>query len=121
MTPDLLRRMMPLLGQDKSESAQPSGGDLLRIEVPSRLSERYWAKATRYHFWYSVIGLAIGALSLSLGVTLLFHGIIGRTNWTASVLGVHSELSDAASGVVFGVIGLLIVAVTKYQIKLRSK
>jgi len=95
--------------------------DVHRLEVPDRLSENYWHSATKYQFWYSTVGLVIGTLCVLSGVILFLHGVGGTTNWTTSVLGAKSELSDAAPGVVFGVLGLFIIWVTRYKVKAKTK
>ena len=107
-----------------SQSRRPSprgGREPLPIEVPSRLSERYWGTATKYQFWYSVLGLVLGLICVLAGLTLVLHGIGGSTSWTADILGAKSELSDATPGVVFSVLGLFIIWTTRYRVRGRSK
>jgi len=97
------------------------GEDSLHIKVPSRLSEQYWTKATQYQFWYSTLGLVLGALCVVLGVVLFFHGIAGTTSWTMNVLGAKSQLSDAAPGVAFAVLGLFVIWATRFNVESKTR
>jgi hypothetical protein len=106
---------------DTAAHGTGSAKDTLRIEVPNRLSEQYWNRATQYQFWYSVIGLIIGAVCVILGVALFFHGIIGSTSWTANIPGAKSELSDAAPNVIFAVLGLFVIWATRFKVRIRTK
>lgn len=102
--------------RDESEAR-----DTHRLEVPGRLSENYWNRATTYQFWYSTVGLIIGTICVLSGVVLFFHGVGGTTSWTTSVLGAKSQLSDAAPGVIFGVLGFFVIWATRYKIKTKIK
>jgi hypothetical protein len=79
----------------------------------------YIAKATRYEFLYASMGLVVGIICVVAGVVLFLHGIVGSTSWTAKVLGAESQLSDAAPGVVFGILGFFVVYVTRFKLRLR--
>lgn len=91
------------------------------VQPPQGLSENYWLQVTRYHFWYSLAGLFLGFVCMLLGVGLFLNGIAGSTSWVASALGMESSLSDAAPGAILFVVGLFVVFVTKFSIKLKDK
>lgn len=111
--------------EDKASASRAegsrSGGGRFEIDVPSRLSERYWGTATKYAFWYSILGLVVGLACVLAGVVFVLHGVGGGTSWTADLLGLKSELSDAAPGVVFGILGLFIIWATRFRVRGRSK
>jgi len=46
--------------------------------------------------------------------------VIGSTSWTAEFLGFRSEISDAGPGLVIAVIGLFIIVITKFGIKVTK-
>jgi hypothetical protein len=48
------------------------------------------------------------------------HGVAGHTSWTASLLGLHSNVSDAAPGVVLFIVGLFMIWATKPKVKLKD-
>jgi hypothetical protein len=88
-----------------------------KIEIPFFAVDEVWKKAAQYQFWYSVLGLIVGTICVVGGIILFIHGIVGRTSWTASVLGMNSQLTDAAPGSIFGILGLFIIWVTKFKVK----
>ena len=76
--------------------------------------------ALLFEFLYSTLGLITGVIFLVAGVILLVHGVGGTTSWTATVLGLESELSDAAPGTIFAIAGLATIFVTRYRVKVRK-
>jgi len=86
-----------------------------RAEGP--MDGRTMKEAIRFHFLYSMCGLVIGVLCIGGGVTLVLLGITGNTHFVADLFRVHSEVSDASPGVVLCFVGLLIVFVTRYEVR----
>jgi hypothetical protein len=74
-----------------------------------------------FQFIYSLAGLTIGSLCLVLGTFLLYSGVVGSTSWTANILGFASELSDAGPGLVIALIGLFIIFITRFGIKVTKQ
>jgi hypothetical protein len=92
------------------------------IVVPGSHDDReLYRRAAKYQFWYSVLGLLVGIICVVAGMLLLLHGIAGHTSWTASILGAKSELNDAAPGVVFAVLGLFVIWVSRFGISVAGK
>ena len=81
-----------------------------RIPQPSA---RY--DTSRYHFWYSTLALATANLCIVCGAILFLNGITGHVAWASKVLGLTTQLNDAAPGVVFVVVGFLIICVTRFR------
>ena len=69
------------------------------------------------HFLYSFGGLIFGVACIVGGVLLFINGISGSTNWTTKLLGVESEITDAAPGAILFVLGLLVAYATRFVIK----
>ncbi len=82
--------------------------------------ETFWRRASVFQFMYSISGLVLGLACVIGGMVLLIHGIAGSTNWTAKILGLESEISDAAPGTLLFVVGVLIVWITRFIIKARK-
>lgn len=78
-----------------------------------------WREATSYEFTYSIWGLATGVFLALVGVVLLIHGVAGSTNWTTKLLGAESEISDAAPGVILFIVGLFVVYITRFKVKVK--
>ena len=78
-----------------------------------------WREATRYEFTYSIWGLVAGVFLALVGVVLLIHGVAGSTNWTTKLLSAESEISDAAPGVILFIVGLFVVYITRFQVKVK--
>lgn len=94
------------------------------IEVPSDPGERrFWGRLARLQLAYSLAGLTVGVICVAGGILLFYHGVTGSTSWVGSVIGVgvRSGLSDAAPGTVLFVVGLLVVWITRFQIRIRGK
>jgi hypothetical protein len=75
--------------------------------------------AVRYEFIYSVLGLALGMACVVFGSVLLIH--LGNTantkSWKATFLGFHSSAYGVPAGILFVLVGLFIVAITAYRLK----
>ena len=75
------------------------------LELPPDPHER--------HFW--------GRLALlQLIYALFFHGVAGSSSWVGQVIGVQSKHSDAAPGTVLFVVGLAVVWLTRFTVRVRQ-
>lgn len=92
----------------------------IHLEVPAgSVSEEFWRKALYFKFIYSITGLLVGFSCMIIASILFLNGIYGSSNWTASVLGIESNLNDAAPGTILFVIGFLIIIATRLRIKTK--
>lgn len=90
-------------------------------QIPIDAKERdLWKRVTLFQLIYSVCGLILGFVCILGGVVLFLHGITGSTSWIAKFIGVESNLSDAAPGAVLFIVGLLIVWITRFNLKTRK-
>ncbi len=48
---------------------------------------------------------------------MCLNGVAGSTSWTAKVLGLESNLNDAAPGVVLFLVGMFMVFITKPKVR----
>lgn len=71
----------------------------------------------RYKFIYSVIGLVLGLACILTGLLLGLAGVTGHTTFTASLIGLNTNLTDAAPGVVVFVVGIFMVWITRFKVK----
>lgn len=69
---------------------------------------------------YSIIGLVGGLLCILSGIILFILGISGSISWTASLLGARSELIDATPGGLLSIIGIVVIFLTRYKIKIKK-
>lgn len=76
-----------------------------------------WNRATLLHFWYSISGLVLGIVCVIIGMILTLRGVTGSSSWTAKFLGLRSEITDAAPGVIFGLLGLFVIWITKFNVQ----
>ena len=70
---------------------------------------------------YSLAGLILGLACVVGGIVLFFHGVAGSSSWVGQFIGVQGRLSDAAPGTVLFVVGLLVVWVTRFDVRLRAE
>lgn len=75
-------------------------------------------RSLRQRFIYSMAGLVVGLVCIVGGMALFLNGVAGSATWTAKIMGGDSTLSNAAPGVILFVVGLLIVLITRYKMKL---
>lgn len=67
-------------------------------------------------FAYSVCGLLLGLVCILTGLALGLAGVAGHTNFTASLLGLNTQLTDAAPGVVVFVVGIFMVFISRFKV-----
>jgi len=92
------------------------------LAVRSKLAEknpRLVEQLSKHQLVYSVLGLVLGLACIFGGVVLFLHGVTGSTSWTARILGAESQITDAAPGAVLFIVGLFVVFVTRYVVKVR--
>jgi hypothetical protein len=70
---------------------------------------------------YSILGLVVGVVCVLGGIVLFIHGITGSSSWVVKFLGLESNISDAAPGVILFIVGLFIVFITRYVVTVRDK
>lgn len=78
------------------------------------------AELSKHHLIYSILGLVLGFTCIVGGIILFLNGIAGSTNWTAKILGAESKINDAAPGTILFIVGLFIVFITKYKMKIKK-
>ncbi len=93
---------------------------ILTIDISAKVPSKIMELLSRHQLIYSIAGLVLGGIAVIGGIILFFFGITGSTTWVATILGAKSELNDAAPGALFVVIGLLIVFVTRFNIRVRN-
>ena len=69
---------------------------------------------------YSLAGLVLGLACIIGGILLFFHGVAGSSSWVGEVIGLKSKLSDAAPGTVLFVVGLAVVWLTRFAVRVRQ-
>jgi len=75
-------------------------------------------QAVKGEYQYAKLGLVLGLATIIGGVLLGLHGVVGHTSWTAKVLGLQSQINDAAPGVVLFIVGIFFVFITKPRVDL---
>jgi hypothetical protein len=94
---------------------------LAALELPPNPRERhFWGRLATLQLIYSLSGLVFGLACIVGGIALFFHGVAGSSSWVGEVIGVQSKLSDAAPGTVLFVVGLAVVWVTRFAIRVRQ-
>jgi hypothetical protein len=81
--------------------------------------QEFYRQALRHKFIYSMTGLFLGLVCVIGGIVLFLSGVAGSTNWTAKIIGSQSTMTDAAPGAILFVVGLFVVLVTRYNVKVK--
>lgn len=76
--------------------------------------------ALRYKLIYSMAGLFLGLACIVAGAILGLFGAVSKTSWTAEFLGLSSKLTDATPGIVVFVVGIFIVLITRFGLKVKT-
>lgn len=74
-------------------------------------------RIVRYQFIYSIVGVIFGASSMIVGSILLYLGLSGSSSFTTKLLGADISITDAGPGTVLFIVGLLVVFITKFDVK----
>ena len=91
------------------------------LELPADPRERhFWGRLAVLQLIYSLAGLLFGLACIVGGILLFFHGVSGSSSWVGEVIGVKSNLSDAAPGTVLFVVGLAVVWLTRFAVRVRQ-
>ena len=92
-----------------------------RLDLPSTLQDaKTYRLLSLYQFVYSLCGLVLGLACLAGGVLLFLNGVAGSASWTARILGVESQVSDAAPGAILFIVGLFVVFVTRFTVRVQK-
>ena len=87
---------------------------------PDPKARQLWARLAHLQLIYSLAGLLVGLGCIVGGLGLFLHGVYGSSSWVGDFIGVKSRLADAAPGTVLFVIGLLVVWLTRFSIRVRQ-
>src|SRR5712671_7571413 len=91
------------------------------LELPPDPRDRhFWGRLAMLQLIYSLAGLVLGLACIVGGILLFFHGVAGSSSWVGEVIGVKSKLSDAAPGTVLFVVGLAVVWLTRFAVRVRQ-
>ena len=91
------------------------------LELPPNPRERqFWARLARLQLIYSLAGLVFGMACIMGGIGLFLHGVVGSSSWVGNFIGVQSQLSDAAPGTVLFIVGLAVVWLTRFAVRVRQ-
>lgn len=91
------------------------------LELPPNPRERhFWGRLAVLQLIYSLAGLVLGLACIVGGILLFFHGVAGSSSWVGEFIGVQSKLSDAAPGTVLFVVGLAVVWLTRFAVRVRQ-
>jgi hypothetical protein len=92
------------------------------LELPPNPGGRnFWQRLVLLQLIYSLAGLVLGLACVIGGILLFFHGVAGSSSWVGEFIGVQGRLSDAAPGTVLFVVGLLVVWLTRFDVRLRAR
>jgi hypothetical protein len=104
--------------EQKQVKATPERVENLRQGGSS--SERVIRTAIVGEYIYSITALTLGLAAIIGGCVLGIYGVVGHTSFTASLLGLNTNMNDAAPGVILFVVGLFMIWATRPKIKLRD-
>ena len=101
----------------RSEGGEQGTPPVASAEVGSGPAQ-FVGQVVAGEYAYARMGLPLGPACIIGGVVLGLNGVAGSTSWTASVLGLESNINDAAPGVVLFIVGVFFVWITKPKVKI---
>jgi hypothetical protein len=91
------------------------------LELPPEPRERqFWTRMARLQLIYALAGLIFGMACVVGGLGLFLHGVYGSSSWVGSFIGIQSKLADAAPGTILFIVGLMVVWLTRFSVRVRS-
>ncbi len=92
------------------------------LELPARPGEgKLWRRLAQLQLVHSLAGLLVGFTCVVGGIGLFFHGVAGSSSWVGRFIGLESRLSDAAPGTILFVVGLIIIWVTRFEVRVEGR
>ena len=65
---------------------------------------------------FSVLGVIVGMLLIALGAVVAYLGLTGDFNLISELLDINGEEINASAGVIFAVMGIVIIWATRYKV-----
>jgi hypothetical protein len=97
-----------------------SGPRLDRVDISKKVSPTVQKKLIAQQFAVSMVSLVLGALATTAGVVLTMLGLTGTIQWSFSGFGINSKLANASPGIFLCVVGVLIIALNRFVVKIRG-
>jgi hypothetical protein len=111
----------PIISEELKRIMTDTSGIACEVEIPYNFRDPLTYRLfSQYQLIYSLAGLVLGLVCILGGTVLFLNGVVGSTSWTAKILGAESNISDAAPGTVLFIIGLFVVLVTRFNIKVKK-
>lgn len=90
------------------------------LQLPKKSVDKKLAnKLSKYQMIYSTLGLIGGIVCIFGGIYLFILGISGNISWITKITGIESNISNAAPGAILFIVGLFIIWITKFKVKLK--
>lgn len=74
----------------------------------------------RQEYRHAALGMGLGLACIVGGCVLGIAGVAGHTSWTAKVLGLNSNLTDATPGVILFIVGVVTVFITRPKVNISD-
>ena len=101
------------------DGGERSGARLDRVEMTGNVPAAVQEAALRHQYRVAIAAFALGLIAILAGAALIAAGLSGAVSWSFSAFGVRSRLADASPGVVFCVAGVLVIALNRFDVRIR--
>lgn len=107
---------------DKNSEHRASGKPSSHTQLEETLltadtSPKVATTAMKYQLAYSILGLVLASALAILGLVLVVHGATSKTSWTAELLGLRMQVTDAVPGVTLMFLAVFLGLGTRYVVK----
>jgi uncharacterized membrane protein len=100
---------------------ETDGGDPNLLEISGSVSQKNVVRLSRHHLYYSLAGLLVGFVCILGGIALLLVGVTGAVDLGITFGQSKGSLSGAAPGVFLFVVGVGIVFITAFGVRILAK
>lgn len=104
----------------KVKASETSSSSDAAIIQSLKMDEIILKRTTLYQFIYSILGWLLGFSCVVGGILLFFYGISGNSDMKGAVGGFNITVTNAAPGTILFIIGIFVVWVTRFKIKVKS-
>ena len=93
---------------------------LRRIDISGSVPPDIQRDLIRQQYVVSMAAMTLGAIAIVCGAALTWLGLEGTIQWSFSAFGVKSKLADAGPGALLFVVGVLIIALNRFSVRIRK-
>jgi hypothetical protein len=118
--PSVTRKGATVEEERRSFAASDDVSSVEEVEVPPDIDPEVIKEAVRAQRTVSIIGYVVGGIAVLAGIAIFALGLSEAIEWEIEGFGLSSKVQTSAAGVVIAIIGLLVIMVSRFSVRIRS-